>query len=120
MPISLLEAKRRLLSGARSRARAKGLPFNLTVADIDIPDRCPALGIPLVVGQSAPTDASPSLDRIIPGLGYTRDNVLVVSQRANRAKSDLAIHELERLAAFYSSLFTSHQEEPDGPNNTGN
>lgn len=92
---------RRLLSGARARAKARGLPFNLTPADIIIPLSCPVLGIPIIVGQGQMSDNSPSLDRVMPQLGYVSGNVLVVSMRANRIKSDATLAELEQVAAFY-------------------
>lgn len=39
------EARRRhVLYSAKKRARAAGLPFNLVLADIVIPDRCPVFG----------------------------------------------------------------------------
>lgn len=37
-------------------------------------------------------------------LGYTPDNVVVVSWRANRLKSDATAGELATIAAFYESL----------------
>ena len=86
---------------AKRRAKTKGVPFDLSVEDIIIPELCPILGIPLMVGVGAcggnggPTDSSPSLDRIIPELGYVKGNVQVISNRANRFKSDASIEELE-------------------------
>jgi hypothetical protein len=48
-------------------------------------------------GQDKPTDNSPSLDKIIPSLGYVRGNVQVISQRANSIKRDATLAELELL-----------------------
>lgn len=54
------------------------------------------LGIPLF--KSGKTSAnSPTLDRKNSALGYTKDNVWVISHRANSAKSNLTIDELELL-----------------------
>ena len=74
---------------AKSRASIKGLPFNLETSDIEIPDTCPILGIPLFVtqGRSGGFRHSPSLDRIVPELGYVKGNVQVISQQANAMKS---------------------------------
>lgn len=36
--------------------------------------------------------------------GYVKDNVLVISNRANRAKSDLSVDELRALAEFYGAI----------------
>lgn len=47
---------------------------------------------------------SPSLDRIRNELGYVRGNVIVISNRANRLKSDASIEELRDIASFYATL----------------
>ena len=49
-------------------------------------------------------DASPSIDRIIPTLGYVRGNVIVVSLKANRIKNDATPDELMEVARFYKEL----------------
>lgn len=98
-----------MLYRAKGRAREAGLPFNLTLDDIEIPDRCPVLGTALRVGGG--TDSSPSLDRVIPELGYTRGNVIVVSGRVNRLKSDATLSEMERVYVFYRNLWKHLKEE---------
>lgn len=75
----------RMLDGARQRSRLRGLPFDLELSDIVIPDTCPLLGTPMI---------SPSLDRIDNSKGYTKDNVMVVSKRANTLKGDASLEEL--------------------------
>lgn len=95
--------ERMLLHNAKRRAKAKGIPFNLTLNDIEIPEVCPVLGMRLASNWEGnrPTDQSPTLDRIIPELGYTRGNVVVVSNRANRVKSNATVGELRDVARFY-------------------
>jgi hypothetical protein len=39
-------------------------------------------------------DNSPSLDRIVPEKGYVAGNIRVISQRANRIKSNATVEEL--------------------------
>lgn len=82
---------------AKMRARIKNLPFDLTVSDIVIPELCPLLEIPIVAGLLRLTDASPSLDRIKAELGYVRGNIQVISYKANRAKNNLSLAEMELL-----------------------
>lgn len=83
---------------ARRRANRYKIDFDLPKDGIVIPDRCPALGIPLATaGQRSAT--SPSLDRIEPNLGYVRGNVRVISDRANRIKGDRGLEELRERAA---------------------
>ena len=98
----LLRPEATMLARAKSRATKGGHPFSLTREDIVIPDRCPILGIPLVVnsGRRGGEDNSPSLDKIVPALGYVRGNVEIISNRANRIKSDASLEEVEAVAAW--------------------
>ena len=89
---------------AQSRSRKLGLPFNITIEDIVIPEFCPILGIKLNVGLGKVSDASPSLDKVIPGLGYVRGNIQVISNRANRIKTDATLNELKKVYEFYKGL----------------
>ena len=90
---------------ARARAGRRGLEFDIEVADIVIPDRCPALGIPIVrnTGKLGASDSSPSLDRIDSNAGYVRGNIIVLSWRANRIKNNGTAEEHDRIAAWMRS-----------------
>lgn len=44
-------------------------------------------------------DNSPSLDRLVPEMGYVRGNVGFISNRANQLKGSMSLAELERLVA---------------------
>lgn len=92
-----LWARKHMLSDARARASRRGLAFNLSVADICIPKRCPVLGIEISFRLGKPGPNSPSLDRFDNNLGYTRENVWVISRRANTIKSDATLAELEAI-----------------------
>lgn len=87
---------------AKNRASKKGLPFDLTIDDFSIPEKCPILGIELVAGEGrrGPQDTSPSLDRIVPEKGYVKGNVVVISHRANKIKSDATPEEIEAVYLF--------------------
>lgn len=54
------------------------------------------MGVPLVVhrGKSGAFADSPSLDRIDNDIGYVKDNIWVISQRANQMKGDASKEEL--------------------------
>jgi hypothetical protein len=88
------------LSNIRNRAKRKGLPFNLTLDDIEIPSHCPVLGIPIKERSGRFHDSSPSIDRIIPSRGYVKDNVQIVSYRANRIKCHATLDELRRIVQY--------------------
>ena len=85
---------------AKGRAKRKGTPFTITKADIVIPEFCPALGIPLHRGARGDCDNAPSVDRVDNALGYTPDNVRVISRRANTLKGDSTIEEMEAVVAY--------------------
>lgn len=86
--------------GAQSRAKKENLPFTITIDDICIPRYCPVLGIELVKGTKVMQDASPSLDKIVPSLGYIPGNISVISQRANWLKRDATVDEIENLVKW--------------------
>ena len=96
------ERRRSMVHRARHRAKKNGLPFSLHPDDLTIPRRCPVLGIELVTKftSDANRDYWPSLDRIVPDLGYVRGNVIVMSYRANRIKSDATAAELCAIAVW--------------------
>ena len=95
---------RNLWYKAKFRAVQYGIPFDISEDDIHIPNVCPVLGILLEQGEGTIRDTSPTLDRIKPELGYTKGNVRVVSNRANRIKNNGSTDELEKVAAFYKAL----------------
>ncbi len=86
-----------LVERAQHRAQTRDLPFSITHRDVVVPTICPALGIPLIVGQKR-SAMSPSLDRIQPHLGYVPGNVRVLSDRANRLKGNQGLTELRARA----------------------
>lgn len=96
-----------LLSHLRASAKKRGIEFDLTTADIDeigIPISCPVLGIPLKFNKGKPLDDSISFDRIESSKGYTKDNVIIVSNRVNRLKSNSTYDEMKKIFEYYSKL----------------
>lgn len=89
-----------MLIAARTRAKQKGLPFTITDKDVVMPEFCPILGIPLFRGKGGHTFNSPSLDRIVPELGYVPGNVHVISRKANTMKSNASLQELVLLGQW--------------------
>lgn len=100
-PTKKKEKKKYLLRSAKQRASKQGIPFDITISDFDIPEYCPLLNIKLVkhIGdrQGGTYEDSPSIDKIIPELGYVRGNVWVVSNKANRIKNNATLEELKLL-----------------------
>jgi len=96
----------RLVEAAKTAAKVKGLAFNLTSDYVRSiwNDTCPILGVRLVRNGSVRTDRSPSLDRVVPEVGYVVDNVQVISWRANRIKNDATVEELVKIAKYFRKL----------------
>ncbi len=49
-------------------------------------------------------DGSFSIDRILSTKGYTADNIVVISQKANRMKNNGTLAEMESLVDFYRDI----------------
>ena len=90
-----------LLCLAKQRAKVLGIPFSITESDIVCVRKCPVLGIKLEYGLNKSGNTSPSLDRIIPDLGYVPGNVAVMSLRANRLKYNATYTEIYRLHKWF-------------------
>jgi hypothetical protein len=107
----------RLWRAARGRASGTSLPFELQVEDIAIPERCPVFGERLVTGRETSGPWSPTLDRVIPELGYVRGNVWVISLRANVLKRNYSLDELadrdDELGAWARGYLIEHPEAAD-------
>lgn len=85
------------LSVLRHRANQKGLEYTIVQSDILWPTHCPLLGLTLNYFANKNGADSPSIDRIDSQKGYTKENVWVISKRANTIKSDATLEELEAI-----------------------
>ncbi len=83
---------------AKQRAERRNLEFNLTIDDIVIPDKCPLLGVPFVLGVQGNYEYTPSLDRIDPNKGYIKGNVWVITKKADSMKNSATKEELLKFA----------------------
>ena len=79
---------------AKSRALKNNLEFNIEESDIIIPDICPLLEIPIILGDKNNYENTPSLDRIDNSKGYIKGNIWVISKKANSMKNSATFKEL--------------------------
>lgn len=96
-----------LINRLKSSAKKRGIDFNLSTSDIDeigIPITCPVLNIPIYFNNGKVQDDSISFDRIDSTKGYTVDNVIIVSHRVNKLKSNASLEEMRSMVDFYDSL----------------
>ncbi len=96
-----------LLCKARWRARKRGTKFEINIEDIMIPETCPVLGIVLKrgTGTGRPLPESPSIDELVHGEGYTPDNSMVISYKANCMKNNASPAELLMFADWIYKTF---------------
>lgn len=102
---------------AKSRAKKKNIPFELTKGYLyaifprDL--KCPALGLPFELHENVGEDVSeiserrslsPSLDRILPELGYVEGNVAWISFKANAIKTDANADEINRVSEWLRDI----------------
>lgn len=92
-----------LVAAARVRARAKGVAFAITAADVAAlqatidAGRCEVSGVAFTL--TGPRSAtSPSLDRMTPARGYVSGNLRVVCHALNAGMGDWGEAELLRIA----------------------
>jgi len=89
-----------MINSARRRARNRGLDFNITKKDIYTPKICPVLGIELSYKNIKVGNTSPTLDRKDNSKGYIKENVFVVSWRANALKRDGTLDEFKKIITY--------------------
>jgi len=93
MYISLLSKK--------TFSKKYNLPFNLTLEDLIVPEYCPLLNVKMERG----TPYTPSIDRIIPSLGYVKGNIQIVSLKANLMKTNATLKELKSFCENAPKLY---------------
>ena len=102
--------RNRLYASSRLNSRRKGIEHSIKLKDIPLPETCKYLGIKIDYrraserGRLRSWDA-PSIDRIDPTRGYVPGNIQVLSDLANRMKSDATV---EQLVAFAQGVLAAH------------
>lgn len=94
-------------------AKKNGFPFEITKEYLrsiiqDAPKVCPALGIPMIMSEygkhKGKNANSPSIDKIIPELGYVEGNLIVITDMANRIKTNATPEQIIKVGEFYKKL----------------
>ena len=91
----------RFLNSAKQRAPKQNVPFDLTLDYLELitTDECPVFKTPFVWGQgNGKHPYRPSLDKVVPELGYVQGNVVFISLKANTIKQDVTEKELYAVA----------------------
>jgi len=92
------------LQNIKDRSRRRGYESDLELHDLpELTKRCPVLDIEYKKGSLKNKDFVPSVDRKNTNLPYLkkyRDNLVFISHRANRIKSDATIEELLKVIQY--------------------
>lgn len=91
---SNINVRGKLIAGVKDRVRNQNIKCDIINEDIILVKTCPYLGIELGYGNNKINKNSPSLDKIIPSLGYVKGNIQVISMLSNTMKSNSSIEEL--------------------------
>lgn len=95
---------RKMYHAAKSRAKKYNREFTIEIQDLidiyPITNKCPILDLELKWNCDGVKDTSPSLDRIDSTIGYTKNNIQIISVRANRIKNDATVEELEKILNY--------------------
>lgn len=96
-----------------TNAYSKGLEHTIKISDIPLPKFCIYLGIEL--DYTAPSKRAsgriwngPNIDRIDPTKGYILGNIQVISDLANRMKTNATV---EQLIAFAEGVLRIHAQK---------
>jgi hypothetical protein len=109
--------EKKLWYSCKNNAARKNIDFEIKPSDIIIPEICPVLGIPLDTHAESGVGTGydwklnpfrPSVDRIDSKKGYTKDNISVISWRANTLKSDGTLEELKKICEWLEKIGDSH------------
>lgn len=82
----------------RAKAKKASIPFDLSFEDLVWPSHCPILEVELTHSGKSSWN-SPSIDKVVPELGYVKGNVRVISNMANVMKHHASKEQLTMFAA---------------------
>jgi len=114
----------RFLSKTKERSIAQNLPHDIDLEYLEsiATDECPVFKTPFVWGQgNGAHPYRPSVDRVIPELGYIKGNVVFISLKANTIKQDVTEKELYAVADWLHEARkkVNVKEKPATPVPTG-
>ena len=93
-----------LINASKQRAKLKSRQHSINVDDLKAiypkDGCCPIFGMKLEFNSAGFRENSPSIDRIDSQKGYTKDNIQIISWKANRIKGYASVEELEMLLSY--------------------
>jgi hypothetical protein len=99
-----------MVRNAKYRALKKGREFTITKEDFEIPKTCPVLGLPIFVSDERLSDNSPTIDRVDNSKGYTKDNIMCISFKANSLKGEGNIADFKKIIEYIEKHIQKEKE----------
>ena len=100
--------KKIILSCCKQRAKRLGINFDLTEEDIELPEKCLYLDVPLTyIRGKGRQFSNMSIDRIDSSKGYVKGNIQIISDLANRMKQNATP---EQLVAFAKGVMRIYND----------
>lgn len=88
-----------VMRNTKHRAKQEGIPFSLTRDDVPpLPATCTSCGVAL--DRQGEWRRQPSLDRLLPHLGYVPGNVAWICRRCNQVKGNATLDELCQVVEY--------------------
>lgn len=82
-----LDRRYRMFNDSKHKSKFKNINFNIELNDIIIPEKCPIFNIQLEFALNKPQDNSPSIDKIIPKLGYVKNNIQIIGNQESGGRT---------------------------------
>lgn len=106
---AIYQAMREKFRAKKANAIRIGKEFTVEFGDLVFPTHCPILGLELDYFNDTRAENSVTFDRVDPSKGYVKDNVVIISWRANRIKNDGTAEEHLKIANFMTSFLQKQQ-----------
>jgi hypothetical protein len=107
------------LSKIKNRAKNQNIPFDLDLEFLTsiATDECPVFKTPFTWGHGKGRHPyRPSLDKVVPELGYVKYNVVFISYKANAIKQDITEKELYAVADWLhdkrKEVLNAYEKQP--------
>ena len=100
-----------IIRNSKFMAKRRGIYFNLTYHDFEIPKYCPILGIKLKYLSESDGNSfdHATLDRIDNSKGYIKGNVIVISRLANAMKNAANFNQLQSFCDKIPKLINHYE-----------
>ena len=99
---------RKMRHTAKYNSKEKNIIFNINEKDIEElwpeDNKCPALGVDFILGVKGGSDHSPSLDRIVPKLGYVKGNLQIISFLANKIMNNATPEQVIQVGEYFKRV----------------